>query len=293
MKYQVKDYYVKEIADYYGISAQTVRLYDKKGLLPSDKNELNGYRIYTREDIVTMDYICRLKKMHFSLEDIRKIMNEEPLEEAERMFVKQEAKLAAEVEELQRLIGNMRDYRAKLDRVIAHEKHRARGESAKIEIVNSPPFIIKEIDTNMDEAMESFAKLDSDLLPLLTVESGMEDTLNYVQQEKAGDFFRNIENRKMGDYKLSLIDEKNLRNSPAFDFETFRVIEPTLALYTVLRIATNKDYACVDEFFAYLRDNDYEISGSALARTIANCYCDSESTEYVELWIPVTKREQR
>ena len=58
-------------------------------------------------------------------------MNEEPLEEAERMFVKQEAKLAAEVEELQRLIGNMRDYRAKLDRVIAHEKHRARGESAK------------------------------------------------------------------------------------------------------------------------------------------------------------------
>ena len=58
-------------------------------------------------------------------------MNEEPLEEAERMFVKQEAKLAAEVKELQRLIGNMRDYRAKLDRVIAHEKHRARGESAK------------------------------------------------------------------------------------------------------------------------------------------------------------------
>jgi DNA-binding transcriptional MerR regulator len=48
MKYQVKDYYVKEIADYYGISAQTVRLYDKKGLLPSGKNELNGYRIYTR-----------------------------------------------------------------------------------------------------------------------------------------------------------------------------------------------------------------------------------------------------
>ena len=67
MKHQVKDYYVKEIADYYGISAQTVRLYDKKGLLPSDKNELNGYRIYTREDIVTMDYICRLKKSIFHL----------------------------------------------------------------------------------------------------------------------------------------------------------------------------------------------------------------------------------
>ena len=81
MKYQVKDYYVKELADYYGISAQAVRLYDKKGLLPSEKNEVNGYRTYTREDVVTMDYICRLKKMHFSLEEIRRIMNEEPLEQ--------------------------------------------------------------------------------------------------------------------------------------------------------------------------------------------------------------------
>ena len=76
MKYQVKDYYVKELADYYGISAQAVRLYDKKGLLPSDKNEVNGYRTYTREDVVTMDYICRLKKMHFSLEEIRRIRAE-------------------------------------------------------------------------------------------------------------------------------------------------------------------------------------------------------------------------
>lgn len=85
MKYQVKDYYVKELADYYGISAQAVRLYDKKGLLPSDKNEVNGYRTYTREDVVTMDYICRLKKMHFSLEEIRRIMNEEPLEQVAEM----------------------------------------------------------------------------------------------------------------------------------------------------------------------------------------------------------------
>ena len=122
MKYQVKDYYVKELADYYGISAQAVRLYDKKGLLPSDKNEVNGYRTYTREDVVTMDYICRLKKMHFSLEEIRRIINEEPLEQVAEMAAEQQRRLEEEVRELQHLIGYLADYHEKLEQVLAYEK---------------------------------------------------------------------------------------------------------------------------------------------------------------------------
>ena len=95
-----------------------------------------------------------------------------------------------------------------------------------------------------------------------------------------------------GDYKLSLIDEKNLSAAPDFDFETFRVIAPCTALYTVVRIATNKDYDRVEEIFAFLREERYEICGNVLARTIANCYCDRESTEYVEIWAPVKKQEE-
>ena len=111
-------------------------------------------------------------------------------------------------------------------------------------------------------------------------------------KEKIGAFFTNRENRMNGDYKLSLIDEKNLSAAPDFDFETFRVIAPCTALYTVVRIATNKDYDRVEEIFDFLREERYEICGNVLARTIANCYCDRESTEYVEIWAPVKKQEE-
>lgn len=292
MKYQVKDYYVKELADYYGISAQAVRLYDKKGLLPSEKNEVNGYRIYAREDVVTMDYICRLKKMHFSLEEIRRIMNEEPLEQVAEMVAEQQRRLEEEVRELQNLIGYLADYHEKLEQVLAYEKNREEEQTAKIEIVDAPPFIIREITTNMDEAMESFRRLDSNLIPFLTVETPAEAAKACMEKEKIGAFFTNRENRMNGDYKLSLIDEKNLSAAPDFDFETFRVIARCTALYTVVRIATNKDYDRVEEIFDFLREERYEICGNVLARTIANCYCVKESTEYVEIWVPIRKQDR-
>lgn len=290
MKYQVKDYYVKELADYYGISAQAVRLYDKKGLLPSEKNEVNGYRTYTREDVVTMDYICRLKKMHFSLEEIRRIMNEEPLETVAEMVAEQQRRLEAEAAELQHLIGYLADYHEKLDEVMQHEKKREAHPTARMEIVNAPAFIIKEITADMDEAMESFRKLDSNLIPFLTVETSAAEAAASMQKEKVGDYFTNRENRMNGDYKLSLIDEKNLSKREDFDFETFRVTEACTALYTVVRIATNKDYNRVEEIFDFMRRERLEFCGNVLARTIANCYCDRESTEYVEIWAPVKKQ---
>ena len=115
-----------------------MRLYDKKGLLPSDKNEVNGYRTYTREDVVTMDYICRLKKMHFSLEEIRRIMNEEPLEQVAEMAAEQQRRLEEEVRELQHLIGYLADYHEKLEQVLTYEKNREEEQTAKIEIVDAP-----------------------------------------------------------------------------------------------------------------------------------------------------------
>ena len=105
---------------------------------------------------------------------------------------------------------------------------------------------------------------------------------------------RSCEWQLLSDAKESRNDPVPAQNSaaPDFDFETFRVIAPCTALYTVVRIATNKDYDRVEEIFDFLREERYEICGNVLARTIANCYCDRESTEYVEIWAPVKKQEE-
>lgn len=60
-----------EIAKKAGISQKAVRLYDEKGLLkPSEYSEGN-YRLYDREALLVLENIIALKRIGFSLEEIR------------------------------------------------------------------------------------------------------------------------------------------------------------------------------------------------------------------------------
>lgn len=60
-----------EIARKAGISQKAVRLYDEKGLLkPSEYSEGN-YRLYDREALLVLENIIALKRIGFSLEEIR------------------------------------------------------------------------------------------------------------------------------------------------------------------------------------------------------------------------------
>ena len=66
-----------EIAKKAGISQKAVRLYDEKGLLkPSEYSEGN-YRLYDREALLVLENIIALKRIGFSLEEIRDNLNVE------------------------------------------------------------------------------------------------------------------------------------------------------------------------------------------------------------------------
>lgn len=57
------------------VSAKTLRYYAEIGLiLPSEINPENGYRYYAIEQLETMLLIIRLKSYHFSLEEIKQII---------------------------------------------------------------------------------------------------------------------------------------------------------------------------------------------------------------------------
>ena len=75
MKYELKDYHIGEVAKFYGLTVDAVRLYDKKGILSPPKNNETNYRIYSKEDFVTMDYVMRLRRMDIPLESIRDMMH--------------------------------------------------------------------------------------------------------------------------------------------------------------------------------------------------------------------------
>lgn len=49
----MKTYYIAEFAKKLGVYKDTIRNYQKKGLLPDRRNPVNKYRIFTDEDLET------------------------------------------------------------------------------------------------------------------------------------------------------------------------------------------------------------------------------------------------
>lgn len=68
---------INELERLTGITKQNIRFYEKKELLHPARNSENNYREYTEEDLAALKMIKLLRKLDFSLEDIRKTVSKE------------------------------------------------------------------------------------------------------------------------------------------------------------------------------------------------------------------------
>jgi len=65
---------VKQVADRVGMPSRTVRYYDRIGLVRTDERSAAGYRLYSHEDEGRLLFIRSAKRLGFSLEEIRGLL---------------------------------------------------------------------------------------------------------------------------------------------------------------------------------------------------------------------------
>lgn len=65
---------IKELSQKTGISAKTIRYYEKAGVLPPADRLPNGYRIYGDKDVERVKFSLGLRRLDFSLDDIAEIL---------------------------------------------------------------------------------------------------------------------------------------------------------------------------------------------------------------------------
>jgi len=61
---------IGELAKQSGLSAHTLRFYEKQGLIQASTRGENNYRIYNQADLGTAKFIKRSRDMGFSLEEV-------------------------------------------------------------------------------------------------------------------------------------------------------------------------------------------------------------------------------
>ena len=67
---------IKEVEERTGLSRSNVRFYEKEKLIAPARNESNGYRDYSDNDIENIKKIAYLRTLGISIEDIRNIIFE-------------------------------------------------------------------------------------------------------------------------------------------------------------------------------------------------------------------------
>ena len=101
---------IKETSKQAGLSEDTIRYYEKIGLIPRAERKPNRHRVYRSEDIHTMKLITCLKKTGMSLEEMKPYLHmsiDSDLadfpEERERL-VNYRSKVEAQIASLQQVV---------------------------------------------------------------------------------------------------------------------------------------------------------------------------------------------
>jgi len=65
---------IGELAHRAAVNIQTIRFYERKGLLPEPSRNSSGYRSYEKSDLDRVTFIKRNQELGFTLEEIKQIL---------------------------------------------------------------------------------------------------------------------------------------------------------------------------------------------------------------------------
>ena len=91
-----------------GVNLETIRFYERSGLLPAPKRSASGYRHYEVLDVRRLRFVRRGRELGFSLEEIKALLElasqpQSPCAEADRLVREHLAAIEARIQDLQRL----------------------------------------------------------------------------------------------------------------------------------------------------------------------------------------------
>jgi MerR family transcriptional regulator, mercuric resistance operon regulatory protein len=112
------EYRISELADKCGVNKETIRYYERKGLLQEPSRTKAGYRIYTEEIAKRIGFIKRMQEIGFSLNEIYKLLGvvDQDAVRCEDMFefvMQKETEVKQKIQDLKRVERMLQDLKSR------------------------------------------------------------------------------------------------------------------------------------------------------------------------------------
>ncbi len=115
------------------VNLETIRYYERRGLIPEPPRSESGYRMYSRDAVARTEFIKRAQALGFSLREISEIfaLRMEP----ETACGDMKAKVEAKIEDIEQKITDLEQIREAL--VVMAEKCRGKGPIGECPILEA------------------------------------------------------------------------------------------------------------------------------------------------------------
>ena len=105
-------YTIQDVSQKTGLSAHTLRYYEKEGLLSPVKRTQGGFRQYSDEDLEALGLICCLKNTGMSLEEIKRFVQltrqgDQTLKERVKLLREHRESVIQRVDEMQKYLDKV------------------------------------------------------------------------------------------------------------------------------------------------------------------------------------------
>jgi len=264
-------YKVGEIAEILGVSKDTLRIYDKKGILKPDKSQENNYRYYTCSDLICLDYIMQLRKMDMSLNKIGKLINNSNLE-----MEKQEKIIQDKIDNLAGLLESVKEYRLDLKKI--------ESKLNRFTVEYSPQIIAMDLDDVSQVSIKKFAELVGAKMPYFAF---FYDNIAPLKLGYSELLLDENERLKIYKHKRILIDYDNKYRLEDIKCKGIDTIPSKKCINVIVKSAANKDYSCIDMIGAYCLKNNIHPVGDSIVRVITVRRVYNQGNDYYEVWIPI------
>jgi Cu(I)-responsive transcriptional regulator len=115
-----------------GVNTQTLRYYERRGLLPKPPRRGSGYREYSDDAVRVVRFIKRAQELGFSLDEVEELIRLRGVRRAERHRVRAIAE--RKIDEIERKIAHLQSMRGALAHLV---KSCDRGGPAECPIIDA------------------------------------------------------------------------------------------------------------------------------------------------------------
>lgn len=144
---------IGEVANLLHLSTSQIRFYEKKGLLTPHHKDVNGYRLYSYDEIDTLEYITTFRNIGVSISEIKEYIHRKNNDNLIDILDSTTNQLEQEIAKLTSQVENLNEFKS----------HFSRSLSTSSQIVYYPERLLYVIDQDI-----SIEKQEKDLYDFVT-----------------------------------------------------------------------------------------------------------------------------